>query len=153
MEKLIVIVAAAGQGKRMGLGMNKVFASLGALPIIIKNLQNIATVQNLLKVLIVVAGGEEEMMAGLLREYGPTCFPQLNWQIVTGGKERQDSVQNALRQITEKDCWVAVHDGARPFADAELFARVWAAARTTGAAIAAVPCKDTIKTVNDGPKR
>ena len=148
MDKLIVIVAAAGQGKRMGLGKNKVFASLGAMPIIIKNLNNLAAVQNLHKVLVVVGSGEEETMAGLLKQYGPSHFPRVEWQVVTGGKERQDSVQNALAQITETTGWVAVHDGARPFADAALFARVWAAARTTGAAIAAVPCKDTIKTVN-----
>ena len=47
MDKLIVIVAAAGQGKRMGLGKNKVFVSLGATPLIIKNLTNLAAVENL----------------------------------------------------------------------------------------------------------
>jgi len=148
MDKLIVIVAAAGQGKRMGLGKNKVFASLGATPLIIKNLTNLAAVENISKVLVVVGSGEEEIMAGLLKQYSPRYFPDLKWQIVTGGKERQDSVQNALTQITEQTGWVAVHDGARPFADADIFARVWQAAKATGAAIAAVPCKDTIKIVN-----
>jgi len=148
MDKLIVIVAAAGQGKRMGLGKNKVFVSLGATPLIIKNLTNLAAVENLNKVLVVVGSGEEETMAGLLKQYSPRYFPDLDWQVVTGGKERQDSVQNALAQITEQTGWVAVHDGARPFADAAMFARVWGAAKATGAAIAAVPCKDTIKIVN-----
>ena len=55
---------------------------------------------------------------------------------------------NALATITEEDCYIAVHDGARPFAGREVFARTLAAAQEHGAAIAAVPVKDTIKVIN-----
>jgi 2-C-methyl-D-erythritol 4-phosphate cytidylyltransferase len=46
------------------------------------------------------------------------------------------------------DCaWVIVHDGARPFVHPSLIEDGLAAARQTGAAIAAMPVRDTIKLV------
>lgn len=148
MEKLTVVVAAAGQGKRMGLGFNKVFAETEGLPIIVQNLKNLSKVNNLGEVYIVVGLGEEKVMQDVLYQYALEYFPNVSWQLVIGGKERQDSVANALAKVTDEKGWVAVHDGARPYATADIFARVWAAARETGAAIAAVPCKDTIKMVD-----
>ena len=64
-----------------------------------------------------VAPGEEEGARQLLEEWQPRQFPNLSWNIVTGGKERQYSVANALARLPENTQWVAVHDGARPFAD------------------------------------
>lgn len=148
MENLIVIVAAAGQGKRMGLGHNKVLASLEGVPIIVRTLKQIADIEKLGQVIVVAGAEEQAVMNKLLASYAPKYFPHVNWQLVCGGKERQDSVANALAAVEAQEGWVAVHDGARPFAEAELFARVWSAAQQTGAAIAAVACKDTIKTVD-----
>ncbi len=149
MEKLIVLIAAAGQGKRMGLGFNKVLARLGDVPLLVKNLQAVACVENLDRALIIVGEGEQKQVEELLQHYSSSFFPRLAWQIVIGGKERQDSVAKALATLPEKTGWVAVHDGARPFATPKLFQRVWLAAKDTGAAIAAVPCKDTVKVVDN----
>ena len=41
MDKLTVIVPAAGAGKRLGLGKNKVFAKLGGLPLLVQCLRMI----------------------------------------------------------------------------------------------------------------
>ena len=41
MDKLTVIVPAAGAGKRLGLGKNKVFAMLGGLPLLVQCLRMI----------------------------------------------------------------------------------------------------------------
>lgn len=148
MENLIVIVAAAGQGKRMGLGHNKVLAQVRGVPIIVRTLKEIAAIEKLGEVLVVAGAQEQEEMHQLLASYAPQYFPKVNWRLVQGGKERQDSVANALAAVQAQEGWVAVHDGARPFAQAELFNRVWSGAQETGAAIAAVACKDTIKTVD-----
>jgi 2-C-methyl-D-erythritol 4-phosphate cytidylyltransferase len=43
---------------------------------------------------------------------------------------------------------VLIHDGVRPFVDSSLIAAGLEAARQYGAAVAAVPVKDTIKVVN-----
>ena len=147
MEKINVIVAAAGKGTRLGLGRNKAFVPLAGVPIIVRNLQQLDTLANLGRVVIALGPDELTEAQKLLAAYEKEWFPHVQWQLVAGGKERQDSVANALAVITEKAGWVAVHDGARPFATAELFDRVWAKAKKTGAAIAAVPCKDTIKKI------
>lgn len=146
MEKeLVCIIAAAGMGKRLGLGYNKNYASVRGIPILVRNLHQLSQVPGLTLALVTVAKGEETGARQLLQEWQERQFPGLAWQVVTGGKERQDSVAHALAALPEDASWVAVHDGARPFAGPELFQRVWDKARETGAAIAAVPCKDTIK--------
>jgi 2-C-methyl-D-erythritol 4-phosphate cytidylyltransferase len=68
---------------------------------------------------------------------------------VTGGELRQDSVRKGLRALGPCE-WVAVHDAARPLATRELLLRTLASAAATGAAVAAVPVKDTIKRVRQG---
>ena len=148
MDGLYVIIAAAGMGKRLGLGYNKNYASIAGVPILVRNLSQVARVSGIVKALIVVAPGEESQARELLVHYAPAFFPALKWELVTGGKERQDSVANAAATLQDEAAWVAVHDGARPFATAELFDRVWKEAKLSGAAIAAVPCKDTIKVEN-----
>lgn len=148
-DKLIVIVAAAGLGKRLGLGMNKAFVEVGGAPLLAHNLHNINALKALDRVIVVVREEEIQAARELLQKFQAVYYPALKWNVVAGGAERQDSVANALESISEEDGYVAVHDGARPFATAEIFARVWAKARETGAAIAAMPCKDTIKVVDE----
>lgn len=147
-DRLYCIIAAAGMGKRLGLGYNKNYACIDGIPILIRNLRQVAKVPGLAQAVIVVAAGEEAEAEALLRQYQKQEFPRLCWSVVTGGKERQDSVERGIAALPPEARWVAIHDGARPFATPELFTRVWQAARETGAAIAAVPCKDTIKVGN-----
>jgi 2-C-methyl-D-erythritol 4-phosphate cytidylyltransferase len=66
--------------------------------------------------------------------------------VVVGGKRRQDSVAEGLKRVKDAE-WVVIHDGARPLVTIDLIERGLAAAKATGAAVAAVPVKDTIKTV------
>jgi 2-C-methyl-D-erythritol 4-phosphate cytidylyltransferase len=65
-------------------------------------------------------------------------------RITAGGEERQDSVAAGLALVGDSDL-VLVHDAARPFATLDLFNRCIEAAAESGAAIAALPAKDTIK--------
>ena len=148
MDKLIVVLAAAGLGKRLGLGKNKAFVFLGKAPIMAYNLKGLNNLENLDRVIVVVGQNEIEEATELLTKFEQEYFPNVKWTVVAGGAERQDSVMNALGAIEETEGFVAVHDGARPFADKDVFLRVLEAAKKTGAAIAAVPVKDTIKTVN-----
>jgi 2-C-methyl-D-erythritol 4-phosphate cytidylyltransferase len=69
---------------------------------------------------------------------------------VAGGAERQDSVAAGLAALPPETEWVAVHDAARPLIDAAAVTRVVEAARLSGAAILAVPVRDTIKRARGG---
>lgn len=147
-ENLIVIVPAAGAGKRLGLGINKAFAELCGAPLIVHCLKMLADTKLVTRAVVVLAPAEVAEGSELLARFAPAYFPALPFSVVAGGKERQDSVANALSTVTEADSYIAVHDGARPFAGRAVFERTLAKAKECGAAIAAVPVKDTIKVVN-----
>ncbi len=73
--------------------------------------------------------------------------------IVPGGSRRQDSVCRGLDALVDtapSSTWVMIHDGARPLVTPALLETGLKAARKYGAAIAAVPVKDTIKRVEHG---
>ncbi len=85
--------------------------------------------------------------------------------VVTGGKQRQDSVRNALEFLSGSgsaindvsleqgftdDDIVLIHDGARPFVTTDIIRAVAEAAHDRQAAIAAVPVKDTIRDAEAG---
>ena len=67
-------------------------------------------------------------------------------RIVTGGERRRDSVAAGLGALSWCD-WVVIHDAARPFVTPDLIRAGVAAAHETGAAVAALPARDTIKRV------
>ena len=67
-----------------------------------------------------------------------------------GGKTRQQSVFAGIRAVSEQAEFVAIHDGARPLVPAEVIAEAFRTAAESGAAIPALPVKDTIKVVKDG---
>jgi len=70
-------------------------------------------------------------------------------KIVAGGASRQESVYSGLKSIKEKEGLVAVHDGVRPFLRESIFEEVVEAGEKFGAAIVAVPLRDTLKEAND----
>lgn len=148
MKEIIAIVPAAGAGKRLGLGINKAFAMLQGAPLIVHCLKMLQETELVKRAIVVLASAEVEEGQALLQSYQDKYFAELPFVVVAGGKERQDSVANGLAAVTEIDCYVAVHDGARPFAGKAVFERTLAAAKEQGAAIAAVPVKDTIKVVD-----
>ena len=141
MEKVVAIVPAAGAGKRLGLGINKAFAKLAGAPLLVHCLHMLEKTKLVTEAIVVLAPAEVEEGEQLLDRYQPEYFPALPIKVVAGGKERQDSVANAL---------AAVPDDARPFAGRAVFERTLAAAKEQGAAIAAVPVKNTIKVVDAG---
>ena len=146
-ELLTVIVPAAGAGRRMGFGKNKAFITIRDIPLLVLCMKMLAETGMVRRVIVVTRAWEITETELMLREYQDR-FPGISWQVTAGGRERQDSVANGLALVTDESGYVAVHDGARPFAGTEVFARTFARAKECGAAIAAVPLKDTVKIVD-----
>lgn len=123
----------------MGAGKNKLFIELNGRPIILHTLDVFAADRDCSKVIAVIQPKEEkifrEMTAGRPLA-GKLAF-------VYGGKERQHSVYNGLKAASNEI--VLVHDGARPFIRRPVIKQLVNEAARSGAAIAAVPVKDTIK--------
>ncbi len=145
MDKVIsCIVLAAGAGRRMAYKENKIFIPLGRYSIIQRTLQNVANLQGLKEIILVVADGEQDYMAEHIKVLNLT----VPVDIVLGGAERQDSVACGLNVVDESSNIVLVHDGARPLAATEMFSAVAEAANIYGAATGGVPATDTIKRVD-----
>jgi len=135
-----VIIPAAGQGKRMGAGRNKLFLTLENIPVLIHTLRVFEQDTECSGIILSIHPQDKESFNELLTEYRISKVTHL----VQGGKERQDSVYNGVK-IIQADGIVLVHDGARPFVTLDTVHELVEAAESAGAAIAAVPVKDTIK--------
>ncbi|MFS0865314.1 2-C-methyl-D-erythritol 4-phosphate cytidylyltransferase [Fredinandcohnia sp. 179-A 10B2 NHS] len=135
-----VVIPAAGSGKRMNAGKNKQFIKLQSIPVIIHTLKVFEQDHLCTGIILVINKDEQQEFESLLNEY------QLQKVIalVHGGSERQHSVYNGLQEVTNATI-VLVHDGARPFLKIDLIHKLVNAAEAQGAAILAVPVKDTIK--------
>ncbi|WP_369547294.1 2-C-methyl-D-erythritol 4-phosphate cytidylyltransferase [Bacillus velezensis] len=136
----VVVIPAAGQGKRMKAGKNKLFISLKGAPVIIHTLRVFESHAPCQKIILVINESEREDFRQLLAQ-----FPiQTEIELVTGGAERQHSVYEGLKVI-DKESVVLVHDGARPFVTHQHIDKLVETAEEAGAAVLAVPVKDTIK--------
>ncbi|MGA9226917.1 MAG: 2-C-methyl-D-erythritol 4-phosphate cytidylyltransferase [Mesobacillus sp.] len=136
-----VIIPAAGQGKRMGAGKNKLLLTLEGVPVLIHTLKVFDSDLECSGIILAIHPDDEAEFKLLLKEYGIHKVSSL----VFGGKERQDSVYNGLKVLGSFEGVVLVHDAARPFIKAETIHALVEAASKQGGAIVAVPVKDTIK--------
>ncbi|MBS4023529.1 MAG: 2-C-methyl-D-erythritol 4-phosphate cytidylyltransferase [Dethiobacter sp.] len=141
-----VIIAAAGRGLRMGGHINKQYLTLNDRPVLYYALAASLEAGCFKQLIVVVTPGEEELFR---REVLLPYFKDFNPDIITGGSQRQDSVHNGLLAVASSCEIVCVHDGARPLTSPLLFSSLVQAAIAKGAAISAVPVKDTIKQVDD----
>ncbi|MFV0480340.1 MAG: 2-C-methyl-D-erythritol 4-phosphate cytidylyltransferase [Anaerorhabdus sp.] len=135
--KYSAIIVAAGSGKRMGLGYNKVFYPLFDGKTILEKTMQIFEKDKDCQQLIVVADSEDYR-----RDINHYCDKLV---LVDGGEQRQDSVSCGLSAVTEEV--VLIHDGARPYLTEACLERLKNAMESASAAILAIPCKDTIKIV------
>ncbi|KAB7704584.1 2-C-methyl-D-erythritol 4-phosphate cytidylyltransferase [Bacillus aerolatus] len=140
-----VIIPAAGRGTRMKADKNKLLLLLQDRPVIIHTLEVFEKDPNCKGVILVVQPEEVKMFSNLVREYDVSKVRKL----VHGGSERQQSVYNGLKEVDDAEV-VLIHDGARPFIEAPIISRLVEKAVEKGAAIVAVPVKDTIKRVESG---
>ena len=139
-----VIFPAAGQGKRMQAGINKVLLTLGGEPILTRTLKTFSAVEEVGELIVVVAADEVAAVERQLQKVtGLKPF-----QVAAGGSERQYSIYNGLQRVADNADVVLVHDAARPLVTVKTIQAVIDSARAKGGAIAAVPAKNTIKVVD-----
>lgn len=143
MNKVGAIIVAAGSSQRMG-NINKIFAPLGGKPLLAWSV-DVCQKSDLVQQIVVVLDDASLELGKKLKE-------SRGWSKATicpGGARRQDSVTEGLRKLEHCD-WVVIQDGARPFLTSDSIENGLRTAAETGAAIAAVPVKDTIKLTNGG---
>ena len=147
-EKLCIIIAAGGSSRRYG-ETDKLLEMLDGLPVLLHSIRNFAPLAA--PGALVVAAGRDNL--ALYSSLAEKYLPEISVKWVCGGETRAGSVRNALAALPENtamDSLVAIHDAARPLADAALLLKVSGRAREVGGAIAAVKVVDTLKSSDDG---
>jgi 2-C-methyl-D-erythritol 4-phosphate cytidylyltransferase/2-C-methyl-D-erythritol 2,4-cyclodiphosphate synthase len=137
------IIAAAGEGRRLGAALPKQLLDIGGRSILERSVAAFAGHARIDDVIVVLpASLAASPPAWMNAERGPAGV-----QIVAGGARRQDSVANAFDRVLPDSDVVLVHDAARPFVSRELISRAIDAASEHGAAIVALAVRDTVKRV------
>ena len=140
------VIPASGLGKRLNSETDKAFVPLAGQPLIAHALAVFQDCSEIEEIVLVVRAEQVGRAGELARERG---FAKVK-AVVPGGEARQDSVRSGLAEVSPGCDVIAVHDGARPLITREIIASSVDAARADGAAIAAVPVTDTIKSSLDG---
>ncbi|MBM4288532.1 MAG: 2-C-methyl-D-erythritol 4-phosphate cytidylyltransferase [Deltaproteobacteria bacterium] len=145
--KVAAIIPAAGTGQRMQQHIPKQYLSFGGKPILAHTLTVLENLPEIAEITVVAQPSALDFCQ--TQVITPFGFKKV-LRLVPGGKERQDSVYNALKVLQRQNEWdlILVHDGVRPFVTPAEVLRVIRAAGEHGAAILALPAQDTVKKVN-----
>jgi len=138
MSQTGVVIAGAGISQRMG--EDKVFMYLAGKPLLAWSVDVCQSCELVNQIAIVLHETKLDLGRRLVTERGWSKVVE----VCPGGDRRQDSVRHGLSKLKGCD-WVIIHDGARPFLTLELIRDGLEAAKSTGAAVAAVPVTDTVK--------
>jgi len=130
---------AAGRGDRLGAEKPKQFIELGGRTLLQRSVAAFDQHPEIVHLVVVLAPGLTGDGPSLT---GPVARP---CTFVEGGARRQDSVANGVAALPADVDVVLVHDAARPFISAELIDRVLEGVSTHGAAVPAIPVRDTVK--------
>ena len=142
--KVYGIVLAGGSGKRVGAEIPKQYIEINEKPLLYYTLK--AFEDSSVDGISIVA--DEAHLQFVVSEIVDKYGLKKVIRVCQGGAERFDSVHHGLDDLStvaEADDVVLIHDGARPFIKPEEIERMIKAAAEYGAAIAAMPVKDTIK--------
>jgi 2-C-methyl-D-erythritol 4-phosphate cytidylyltransferase len=147
--KFAVIMPAAGASSRFNdKNYKKPFAPLADRAVWLHSAEKFLHRKDVVQLILVISPED--------REYFNFKFSAnvaiLGIDVVDGGKERSDSVENALAKLKPEVEYVAIHDAARPCLADDWITKVFEAAERSGAAILAVPVASTLKRVAEGTK-
>lgn len=138
------VVPAAGRSVRMG--EDKLFLSLGEVPVILRTLRTLESSPYITEIII---AAREEQLVPLGQLCKEAALAKVR-KIVVGGETRSASVLAGIREADPASELIAVHDGDRPLVTVDIVNAAIEKAAQRGAAAPAVPVKDTVKRSADG---
>ena len=140
------LIVAAGSGTRFGGRLPKVYVPLCGVPMLAHSLRAYDRVARVEHIVVVAAPEHLDTALAICTEAGIST----PWHVVAGGDRRQDSVRAGLQALADASPdFVCIHDAARPLVTVDIIDASIDAALHHGAAIACVPCTDTIKEFAD----
>lgn len=129
----------------MGTTVAKAFLPLAGTPMLVYSLRTLSAVRGVTSMTLVVGADHLDVATSVIHQHAP--WP-LTIRVTQGGAERQDSVAAGLSLVDPGADVVLVHDAARPFVSPACVQACIDAAAATGAAIVALPARDTVKVVD-----
>lgn len=142
--QVAALIAASGQGQRMGGEIKKQYLMLEGIPILARSLDIFIRHRAVSQILVIVPPGDTVFAHDTIK---PFCSLE-KIIFVEGGKRRQDSIFQGLQAVSLGVEMVCIHDGVRPFLKSDLFETLLEAASRWGAAVPVVPVTDTLKEIS-----
>ena len=133
-----VIIAAGGQGTRLGGGVPKQWLAIGGTSLLERSIAAFDGHPRISEIVVVLPQGSD--IAGVPGTRKPR-------RVVEGGARRQDSVAEGFAAVSAQASVVLVHDAARPFVTADVIDRAIDGAIAHGAVVPAMPVHDTVKQI------
>lgn len=168
-KKFDAIIVAAGSGKRMNMGINKQLLEIDSKPVLAWSLKEFYNNPSIENIILTIREEDRNEIIRLLEKYK---FENIH--LVVGGKERQNSIDNALKYLenllinninspnSDKETYtknidfskryVMIHDGARPFIDIQTIENAMVETITCNCTCVGVPSKDTVKVIDSENK-
>jgi 2-C-methyl-D-erythritol 4-phosphate cytidylyltransferase len=143
MNRVTAVLPAAGLGTRMGADTPKQFLALDGVPVLLFTLRRLAACPLITDFVIATRAEEVDSLTSSV-EAEKLAQPV---SVVRGGDTRQDSVANALAEVSPESDLILVHDAVRPLVTLSQIERVIAEAEACDAAILGIPAMDTVKEV------
>ena len=144
-KKIYVVIGAAGTGRRMSSPVPKQFLRIDGKTILEMTVEKFSA-SPLIDEIVVAAAAEYQ---DLCRRLFADLLTAGRLSVIEGGQERQDSISRAIGFLQRKgvadESILLIHDAVRPFVSQALIRRIAEKTMETGAAVPAVPPKDTIR--------
>lgn len=141
----VALVLAAGEGKRFSSDKLKPFVRLKGKPLIAHTLQKFEKAENIDAVILLTHENKIAETERIVSEYD---FNKVI-NILPGGDERPDTVNNGLENLPPDTMVVAIHDGVRPLIKPSVIDKAILECTKNEAVVVGVKAKDTIKLVSD----
>ena len=140
MSKKTVIIVAGGIGKRFSSPTPKQFISIKGIPVIVYSIQRFLSVYPDIQIIVSIHSEWKTIWNNIKENF----FKKQKIEVVTGGKERYDSVKSGLERV-KGSCIVGIHDSVRPLVTENTIKRCYEEAEKKGSAVPVISSKDTIR--------
>ncbi len=145
-SKIAVLIPAAGQGKRMQSSVKKPYLRLDDKPVLSHTIDRFEHNSVVDDIFVIVDNSDFKTCKTDVLD--PYRYKKVR-ELISGGETRQRSVFNGLCTLADDVDYVIVHDGVRPFINDEIISKCLELAAEWGAAVSAVPVKETIKVADE----
>ncbi len=138
---LVVVLPAAGSGSRISSKLPKQFLKIRNKELIAYTLEAFEQHPMVTEIIVAASKNYIPTLRRIRKKYGISKLIT----IVEGGKERQDSVFNALTSLRlQSGDFIAVHDAARPLVSKTILTAAFKTAKAKGSAVVCVTGRDTL---------